>query len=280
MANVYISEGGPSMATRSAPGALPSWVKWGALAVGILGALYLAYLYLSGSSTTDLSGGGGGGGGTGTGTQTLPGPGADTGTGKGTGTGSNGDPTKTPTPNLNLGGGGSLVESITQALKTPGQYINLGVSNQPVKGSGLDNLFVDTGPGEPTNLFPAGEVITESRETTEPEQVQVISNLCEQTGVNDWWNQAGGPCAKVSPSAAPAAAPAPVQAAPATTPATGTKTPAQLMAALSAGPNPPSYPGYVAPTPTPASPLSIIGAGISDLESAIGSGFSAIAGAL
>jgi hypothetical protein len=72
-----------------------------------------------------------------------------------------------------------------------GQYTVPGVDNTVRSGSGLGNLFVNTGPGTPSNFFPSGAVITTSRVLDTREQAMVLQNLltgkASENIRNAWW---------------------------------------------------------------------------------------------
>lgn len=76
-------------------------------------------------------------------------------------------------------------------INTPGVYINEGVSQTPETGSGEGDLFVMTGEGSPTNLYPLGDVIDTSTNLTAPEQTETLTNLCRENIPTSWWEEAG-----------------------------------------------------------------------------------------
>ena len=189
------------MQSRTGTGGYPSWL----LPILALGAIAVAaYFILSGYFGSSDQGTTGGGGGTTINLQQQP---TGTGGGTGMGTGSNGNPTKTPVPAPNPTGGSGL----QQEINTPGEYVNLGVSNTPQTGYGIGNLFVTTGPGSPTNLFPLGDVIGTSTPLSTSQQQTVLTNLENEPYVG-WWD-APQSVAEASPAPTPApvavSAPAP-----------------------------------------------------------------------
>lgn len=132
----------------------------------VIGAAWLLWPTISAllSSLTAGTGGGSTSSGFGTGTSTSGG------TSQGTGT--------------------SIVSAIQKAISTPGTYINAGVSNVPQTGSGISNLFVNTGPGTPADLFPLGDVISTSvpvSSLSTADQQQILTNLANQPYLG-WWS--------------------------------------------------------------------------------------------
>jgi hypothetical protein len=88
-----------------------------------------------------------------------------------------------------------------EAVTTPGVYTVPGTSQPPTQGSGVGNLFVNSGEGTPVNLFPEGDVIDTSvpvDQISTATQSQVVNNLCGDTLASAWWNLPGGPCYKGS----------------------------------------------------------------------------------
>lgn len=83
--------------------------------------------------------------------------------------------------------GTTVVRQVIQA----GQYTVPGVDNTVRSGSGIGNLFVNTGPDTAANFFPSGAVITTSRVLDTSEQKTVLNNLLygeASKGItNAWW---------------------------------------------------------------------------------------------
>ncbi len=85
-----------------------------------------------------------------------------------------------------VAGAPAAVSSWLQAVTTPGTYLN--AQGQAVQGTGLGGLFVLAGLTTPYNLFPAGNVITESTPLSASQQGETLSNLCANTSnPNAWW---------------------------------------------------------------------------------------------
>lgn len=83
-----------------------------------------------------------------------------------------------------------IPQSIQAAVNVPGQYVNLGTSSTPQQGYGIGSLFVNTGAGFPTNLFPLGDVIDTSQTLTGGQQAETIANLCKEP-YTGWWTGIG-----------------------------------------------------------------------------------------
>jgi len=149
---IYIGGGGPAPTSQ---GGLPGWVK-DLIPIGLLAAAaWLLYPYIA-NALASMTG-------SGSATQT-----ADTGTSQGTGI-------------------GSVLSNLQKSINSPGTYVNAGVSTTPVQGTGIDHLFVNTGPGTPVNLFPLGDVVSTSRDLSTSEQQTVLTNLANQPYLG-WWS--------------------------------------------------------------------------------------------
>jgi hypothetical protein len=88
-------------------------------------------------------------------------------------------------------------QTVQGEANTPGEYVNLGDSTTPETGTGLGDLFVDTGEGTPTDLFPLGDVIDTSRSLSTTVQAETLSNLCSNDIPSAWWEEPGGLCSGV-----------------------------------------------------------------------------------
>ena len=157
MATVVVTEGGGGSGSSQGSGNWSQILK-DLLPIGIvIGAAWLLWPYITQllSSLTSSTGG------------------ASTGTSYGTSSGS--------------GATSPYTTAIQSAISTPGTYINPPVSTTPVQGTGIGNLFVNTGPGTPANLFPLGDVISTSRPLTTAEQQQTLTNLANQPFLG-WWS--------------------------------------------------------------------------------------------
>lgn len=161
---VIVSDGGTGSSSSSS-----DWIDR-LLPIAVLGvAAYLVYTLLTGQGTTSgstlgatPSGSGGGGGGNGQQQQQQG--------------------TSTP--------GQPGTATLASLINTPGTYINPPVSNVPQYGTGQGNLFVNTGPGSPNNLYPLGNVITTSTDLSTAQQNTVLANLARNTaGITNAWYQ-------------------------------------------------------------------------------------------
>jgi hypothetical protein len=101
------------------------------------------------------------------------------------------------------GGGGSLLSGSNNPVLPSAQGTNVGSARIPAgtyidnrtgavnQGTGLGNLFVNTGQGTPNNFFPGGAIVATSRPLSTQEQQQVINNLlngqASQGITNAWW---------------------------------------------------------------------------------------------
>jgi len=157
---VYIGGGMPAQAPATSSGNWTQTLKE-LLPIGVvIAAAWLLWPYIS-AFLSGQSGSSGGTAGFGSGTNTM---------------------TQTPT-------GSATVNPLVSALKaitTPGTYVTTP-GGTPQQGSGIGNLFVNTGPGTPNNLFPLGDVITTSRILSTSEQQQVLTNLANQPYLG-WWS--------------------------------------------------------------------------------------------
>ncbi len=155
MATVVVTDGGSS--GSSSQGNWSQVLKDLLPIVAVIGAAWLLWPYITQLLSSLTSGTGG----------------ASTGTSYGTSSGS--------------GATSPYTTAIQSAISTPGTYINPPVSTTPVQGTGIGNLFVNTGPGTPANLFPLGDVISTSRPLTTAEQQQTLTNLANQPFLG-WWS--------------------------------------------------------------------------------------------
>lgn len=158
MATVVVTDGGSSGSSSQGSGNWSQVLKDLLPIVAVIGAAWLLWPYITQLLSSLTSGTGG----------------ASTGTSYGTSFGSGASTSPYTT-------------AIQSAISTPGTYINPPVSTTPVQGTGIGNLFVDTGPGAPANLFPLGDVISTSRPLTTAEQQQTLTNLANQPFLG-WWS--------------------------------------------------------------------------------------------
>ncbi len=158
MATVVVTDGGSSGSSSQGSGNWSQILKDLLPIVAVIGAAWLLWPYITQLLSSLTSGTGG----------------ASTGTSYGTSSGSGASTSPYTT-------------AIQSAISTPGTYINPPVSTTPVQGTGIGNLFVDTGPGTPANLFPLGDVISTSRPLTTAEQQQTLTNLANQPFLG-WWS--------------------------------------------------------------------------------------------
>ena len=157
MATVVVTDGGSSGSSSQGSGNWSQVLKDLLPIVAVIGAAWLLWPYITQLLSSLTSGTGG----------------ASTGTSYGTSSGS--------------GATSPYTTAIQSAISTPGTYINPPVSTTPVQGTGIGNLFVNTGPGAPANLFPLGDVISTSRPLTTAEQQQTLTNLANQPFLG-WWS--------------------------------------------------------------------------------------------
>jgi hypothetical protein len=89
-------------------------------------------------------------------------------------------------------------QTFSSAINTAGEYANPQESGSTIfSGYGIGSLFVNTGAGFDTDLFPLGDVNTVNAPITTQEQTIVIKNECNEP-YGGWWDLVPGLCASVA----------------------------------------------------------------------------------